>query len=224
MLSARDNHAQSSCPLPQLQHLGLALFALGACDKHAFLRLAIDMERSHLGRAKAGQVGEHGGAAQVAEGGGLAQRPQVKTHHLAACDCPHVLLDIVLHDVRERHRLDHAPAHGVFADDRHQRQFLVGLRRRTSFGARVQILIAVQHAQRFRVHLAEELGQVLVARLPDGQAILGLIEVMSRGDLVAEPLDQLGHRAGDDLGARRFWLISGLAAYWCHFTRMWRLQ
>ena len=34
------------------------------------------------------------------------QRPQVKTHHLTACDCPHIRLDIVLHDVSERHRLD----------------------------------------------------------------------------------------------------------------------
>lgn len=38
----------------------------------------------HLGRAKAGQVAEHGCTAQVAESVGLAQRAQVKTHHLAA--------------------------------------------------------------------------------------------------------------------------------------------
>jgi len=143
LFGARDDHTKPGRPRPQFHHIGLALLALGAGDEHAFLCLAIDMKRPHLGRAKAGQVGEHGGAAQVAEGGGLAQRPQVKMHYLAAGDRSHILLDVVLHDVRERHRLDHSPAHGVFADGRHQRQFLVRLRRRTGFGARVQVLIAV---------------------------------------------------------------------------------
>lgn len=50
----------------------------------------------------------------------------------------------------------------------------------------------MQHAQRFRFHLAEELGQVLVARFRDSQAILELIELMGGRNLGAEPLDQLG--------------------------------
>ena len=120
LLGTRNNHTQPGRPLPQLHYLGLALFALGAGDEHAFLCLTGDMERPHLGRAKACQVGKHGRAAKIAECGGLPYRPQVKTHHLAAGDCPHILLGVVLHDVGKRHRLDDAPAHGVFADGRHQ--------------------------------------------------------------------------------------------------------